>query len=86
MEIVKKCYKHGDLQEYQCFIRTEKRWGINPKKSYSCRLCKKLSSDKYTSTKSYKEKKKKNQKNSGKKIEIKYCKQEEYGKKKIEIK
>ncbi len=47
MIIVKNCHKHGSLTEEQCFIRTEKRWGIVPKKSFSCRLCKKESSDKY---------------------------------------
>lgn len=47
MEIVKKCPKHGDLVEDQCFIRIEKRWGNQPKKSFSCFFCKKESSDKY---------------------------------------
>lgn len=45
MEVVKTCLKHGDLSKDQCFTRVEKRWGH--KESYSCRACKKESSDKY---------------------------------------
>lgn len=47
MKIVKNCNKHGDLTEKDCFIRTEKRWGRTPKSDYSCKFCKKESSDKY---------------------------------------
>ena len=55
-EIVKICKKHGELTREKCFIRTEKRWGIVHKKDYSCRLCKKESSDKYRKRPEIKEK------------------------------
>jgi hypothetical protein len=47
MTIVKTCSKHGCLTEDECFIRIEKRWGLEPKKAFSCKKCKKESSDKY---------------------------------------
>lgn len=46
-DIIKICPKHGNLKQEECFIRTEKRWGTEPKKSFSCKQCKKESSDKY---------------------------------------
>lgn len=47
MEIIKVCHKHGQLTITDCFVRTEKRWGVILNKSYSCKFCKKESSDKY---------------------------------------
>lgn len=57
MKIVKVCQKHGELTEEQCFIRTEKRWGNEHKKSFSCKACKKESSDKYLGKSEAREKK-----------------------------
>jgi hypothetical protein len=53
--IVKECPKHGYLTVDKCFIKTEKRWGNSPKQTYSCKFCKKESSDKYRFTKIDKE-------------------------------